>query len=336
MLRQPYNVLDLLEAMYRLSIIIPTFGRTWSLERLLSSIKRQTLSGIEVIVIDQNKSGYLEQSIPNELTEIIRIVRLPNPNASTARNIGFVVSQSPYLLFIDDDLVLHEEFCQQGVDLLDSLPQIRCLCPWIHTSSEKASQEEINRRYGVLGQIEGTQIYQIRETMSAAIFFERDYFRCSGGFDELLFDYVRTSEDQELFMRMGKRGMQIWIDSLLSVFHDEAVPGGCELRTDDYWRTRSRCVRGWAYRYRMHANHIGKLNLAGFLSLCRSTFLNSQLLKRNLTSTVREVSILISSISDSRGFLKPYLHSRSQVMDIDHLAKYFDINDPALLSVSPA
>ena len=43
---------------------------------------------------------------------------------------------------------------------------------------------------------ESEHLFRIRDVMSAAMFFRRQTYAASGGFDELLFEYAKTAEDQ--------------------------------------------------------------------------------------------------------------------------------------------
>ncbi|MGL5964736.1 MAG: glycosyltransferase family 2 protein [Fusobacteriaceae bacterium] len=46
-----------------ISLVIPTIGRKKELDELLLSIKEQKYKKIEVIIIDQNPTGYLNDII---------------------------------------------------------------------------------------------------------------------------------------------------------------------------------------------------------------------------------------------------------------------------------
>jgi glycosyltransferase involved in cell wall biosynthesis len=93
-----------------LSIVIPTFRRKESLQRLLQRLLAQRNVRAEIIVVDQNPEGYLDRSLPEDGS--IRRLRLAEANASTARNEGFLTSTGDIILFIDDDLIPEDDFAQ--------------------------------------------------------------------------------------------------------------------------------------------------------------------------------------------------------------------------------
>src|SRR5262249_2970791 len=91
-----------------LSIIIPTFRRKESLYRLLDRLVVQQDVRAEILVVDQNPAGYLEDL--ERFGRDVKQVMLAEPNASQARNVGFLASRGGIVLFVDDDLVPEPDF----------------------------------------------------------------------------------------------------------------------------------------------------------------------------------------------------------------------------------
>ncbi|WP_418964336.1 glycosyltransferase family 2 protein [Cetobacterium sp.] len=92
------------------SIIMPTYKRSFFIERALKSLVNQTYKNIEIIVIDDN-SEYIEERIKtreilNKYSEDSRIVRIENKTnlgGSLSRNEGIKVAKGQYITFLDDD-----------------------------------------------------------------------------------------------------------------------------------------------------------------------------------------------------------------------------------------
>jgi glycosyltransferase involved in cell wall biosynthesis len=101
--------------MYELDVLVPTYARPTSLAVTLTSLVGQTYQPFQVIVSDQTEmENYLDAP---EITSIARAftVRGSNlglykhqPRRGMAEQRNFLLSQSkaPYVLFIDDDLLL--------------------------------------------------------------------------------------------------------------------------------------------------------------------------------------------------------------------------------------
>lgn len=95
----------------KLSIIIPTIGRTEELEELLQSIVDANILFLyEIIIIDQNTEGFLNIV----LTNFMRILPIKHHQVdfhglSKAKNYGVSVSNGIYISFPDDDCKIFPE-----------------------------------------------------------------------------------------------------------------------------------------------------------------------------------------------------------------------------------
>jgi len=246
-------------------------------------------------------------------------LRLASPNASEARNRGFLASSGRVVLFIDDDLVPEDDFCARGLAIFDNYPEIGCFSPLVYNAEgrEPALKQAKARRISSLDQ--GSGIFSITDTLSAALFFKRDYFEMTGGFDPMLFEFARTAEDQELFLRMRKRRQLLYFIPSLEIYHDETIPGGCDLRTADYWITREKCMRSWAYRYRIHHHPPGSLSAGDIFQLARSGFLNREVLSSGIKNISRQVGLLSGSVKASGEYLNGLADRYATVEKINHL-----------------
>lgn len=300
-----------------LSIIIPTYRRSEKLPQLLDSLAAQTFAPHEILLIDQNP----EQQPPGWFESYacrlpLRIHFQSEPNASSARNVGFRLSTGEVVLFIDDDLVAAPTFCQRGMERLREFPSdVRCLCPVVMEGGRATAGEMIDQTSAG----PAPQLVKLKNSITAAVFFEREYFRCTGGFDELLFRFARTAEDQEFFLRMLRRKMVIWRDCSLEIDHDGNVPGGCELRGGDYWRSRERCINSWALRYRIHGKVPGRLSVTDVFQLFRSAVLNSAVMKAGPGAIGRNLELLFNAIRKSATAFHGYDGRYQSVLSIDHL-----------------
>ena len=119
----------------RLSVIIPTYKRKESLALLLRALLAQQGVRPEIIVVDQNPPGFLDSVIPPDDT-VKRLV-LEKPNASDARNKGFIHSSGEFVLFIDDDLLPEADFCLRGLEIFNTFPAVGCFSPLVYNAEGK-------------------------------------------------------------------------------------------------------------------------------------------------------------------------------------------------------
>ena len=300
-----------------LSVVIPTYRRSQKLPQLLESFSQQTLRPDEILIVDQNP----EQTPPEWFDEYaaklpLKITFQTEPNASAARNLGFTLSAGDVVLFVDDDLVAAERFCEQAMHRLQSFPtNVRCLCASIVVDGKITCTEMIDHhQQGPVNDVVG-----MKTAITAAVFFEREYFRQTGGFDELLFRFARTAEDQEFFIRMRRKGMPFWLDRTLLIDHDDNVPGGCELRSSDYWKSRERCIKSWAFRYRIHGQREGRLSFFDIIKLFRSAVINRGVLRGGPRAMFRNTILLRRALRASRQAVMAELESYRNLNSIDHL-----------------
>ncbi|WP_031496422.1 glycosyltransferase family 2 protein [Bryobacter aggregatus] len=94
----------------RVSIITPTRNRRNLLIETLASVRDQTLTDWEYIVVDDNSSDgtaeYLETlSHPQIVTQRLE----KHGERSAARNLGLSLARAPYVMFLDDDDLLRRD-----------------------------------------------------------------------------------------------------------------------------------------------------------------------------------------------------------------------------------
>jgi GT2 family glycosyltransferase len=242
------------------------------------------------------------------------------PNASDARNKGFLASSGQFILFIDDDLVPDDGFCAKAMAVFRDYPLVDCFSPLVYSAEGKELALKHAKIKWIASLVQNPEIFSITDTISAALFFKREYFERTGGFDPMLFEFAKTAEDQELFLRMRKKNLPLYFVPFVEIYHDESIPGGCELRTEDYWISREKFMKAWAYRHRIHHQPPGSLSIKDSIRLARSGFLNKEVLSSGFREVRRQMKLLIGSVRASGTFLKPRLNKYLPVQEMDHLA----------------
>lgn len=98
-----------------LAVIIPHYADNDRLERCLTALAEQDLSGVEIILIDNATPGGLGE-IPMAFP-MVRVLTEPKKGAAAARNRGVIETTTPWLAFLDAD-------CLPAPDWLDRLRHI--------------------------------------------------------------------------------------------------------------------------------------------------------------------------------------------------------------------
>ena len=91
--------------MAKVSIIVPVYKVEKYLDRCMVSLLKQTLSDIEIILIDDGSPDNCPVLCNNYVQEDIRIrtIHKTNGGLSSARNAGLAVATGEYIGFVDSD-----------------------------------------------------------------------------------------------------------------------------------------------------------------------------------------------------------------------------------------
>ncbi|MBU0715938.1 MAG: glycosyltransferase [Verrucomicrobia bacterium] len=107
------------------SVIIPTYNRPAYLEQAVSSVLAQTVRPCEILIIDDGSADEYRLEIDRigALHPMIHVHRFPeNRGRSTARNMGIAVAQGEFLVFLDDDDLLHPCYFESSLEYFKENP----------------------------------------------------------------------------------------------------------------------------------------------------------------------------------------------------------------------
>ncbi len=110
-----------------ISIIVPVYKVETTLHYCIESILQQTYKNFEVILIDDgspDKSGeicdkYAEKDIR------IKVIHKENGGVSSARNTGFDNAKGEYIVCVDSDDYVNENYLQDFIDVLNQYPDVQ-------------------------------------------------------------------------------------------------------------------------------------------------------------------------------------------------------------------
>lgn len=98
----------------RYSVIIPIYNAAETLHRCVDSLLMQNYTNMEIILINdgsKDRSGEICKEYAAQHNSIVYIEK-PNGGVSTARNAGLDIAKGEYVLFVDsDDYVSEDYFC---------------------------------------------------------------------------------------------------------------------------------------------------------------------------------------------------------------------------------
>lgn len=201
------------------SLIITTKNEGQVIERLLSSIKKQTYRKIEIIVVD-NHSIDKTKNIAKKYT---KKVFTAGPERSAQRNYGARKSQGEYLFFLDADMEISPSVVQSCVKNIQKSKKIgMVVVPEV--SIAKMFWEKVKTFERSFYQQSGDS------QIEAERFFKSEIFNKLGGYDEK----ITGPEDWDLPEQLKKLGyLSTRIEDL--IFHHERINSVWELGRKKYY-----------------------------------------------------------------------------------------------------
>jgi glycosyltransferase involved in cell wall biosynthesis len=249
------------------SVIIPTFNRAASVDRLIDALRAQVGGAdFEVLVVDNGSRDDTAAVVDRHARADPRVRRLfeKSPGASCARNAGIAAASAPILAFVDDDVCPRPGWIASIVRAFAEHPEVDCIGGRVEPEWPQRPPRWLTpAQWAPLAlQIDRGQSQYIDRDHASACLITANFacraavFRELGGFAP---EY-RRDEDREFNMRMwrgGKRGLYVDEVAVDAVVQPE--------------RLTKRYHRAWYHvtgasharlRYRDSIDHDGRLDAA--------------------------------------------------------------------------
>ena len=186
-----------------MSVVVSTYNRPERLERLLASLRSQTLdaSSYEVIVVDNGSSPGTATTLDRERTRPGLTLKTVRHNLTRGpaggRNSGWTLARAPLVAFIDDDCLADPDWLTAGL-------QASRLSPGaiIQGRTEPDPQEIAHR--GLLSHTVAVDALG-PQYEACNIFYPRALLESVSGFDES-FGLLPAGEDTDLAWRVIEQG----------------------------------------------------------------------------------------------------------------------------------
>jgi glycosyltransferase involved in cell wall biosynthesis len=121
--------------MPKVSIIVPVYNAEKYLQECVESVLGQTLSDIELILVDDGSTDSSPTLCDQYAAQDrrVKVIHKPNGRAASARNAGLRVASGEYVAFVDaDDWIspdMYEKMLQTNADVT--------LCDYVRFQGEK-------------------------------------------------------------------------------------------------------------------------------------------------------------------------------------------------------
>ena len=194
----------------KVSIIVPAYNAEATIARCIDSILSQTLSELELIVIDDGSTDRTGEICAAYQDERLAYHRKENGGVSTARNMGIRLAQGEYIGFVDSDDYIVPDMCEKMYDACAAANADIGVCDYeiVFSDTKKEPytdllrggffdkqqiQDEVLSRF--LGHIDGKGSIAKLDWAIIRRFFKRDFLNQNG----LLFDETLSNSEDCLF-----------------------------------------------------------------------------------------------------------------------------------------
>lgn len=215
-----------------IDIVIPNYNGNKHLKECIESIYNQTYSNIRIIIIDNasTDSDYLWlNNYPN-----INFKKLDkNYGFDKAVNEGIKLSNSKYVVLLNNDTVAEEDWLEELIKCIDTDEYIFSVCSKMIRYDDKNIIDDAGDEYNILGWtlkcgdgqsiIEYTKLQEVFSSCAGAAIYRRSILDKIGYFDEHFFAYM---EDVDISYRAKIHGYKNIYCPTAHIYHIGSATSG--------------------------------------------------------------------------------------------------------------
>lgn len=146
-----------------ISIIVPIHNFENYFFKCLDFLISQTLTNIEIIIVDDYSNDAISNYIPRYLEDTrVKCLRLDyNSGPGGARNKGLDIATGTYITFCDSDDWIDLNYCQKACELLDITNADIAMCGQIREYDTPTKSPVYKCRYNMLYELSGEMAFQM-------------------------------------------------------------------------------------------------------------------------------------------------------------------------------
>jgi glycosyltransferase involved in cell wall biosynthesis len=203
----------------RVSIVIPAFNAAATLARALDSVRAQSFTAWEAIVVDDaGREDGTAARVASYADSRLRLIRRSERGGpSRARNDGIAAARGEFIAFLDaDDEWLPEKLARQ-VEILAKDPGVSLVACDMRALYEDGHEglSVFARQAPVEGKTAWKALLASSFIGTSSVLTRRALLREFDGFDPGL----AVGEDQDVFIRLAMRGAVVALPEQLAVYH---------------------------------------------------------------------------------------------------------------------
>ncbi len=202
----------------KVSIILPAYNASTTLERTIASVKAQDYKDWEIIIIDDGSTDRTPELAQNFAKKDNRILYYKQPNAgvSSARNTGLTKADGDWILFLDSDDTIDPHFLSKMMRSANDNNSDIVICEYLHCN--EGEKLNISGRSSKLPKDAITELMIWPYFAVHAAITKREHVLKAEGFDTTL----KTCEDWDFWIKiLTQEGIRYSnVDEVLAYYHN--------------------------------------------------------------------------------------------------------------------
>lgn len=263
------------------SVVITTYNRPYSLKKALNSVKKQTYSPIEIIIVDDAGKIPASKIVKDEKVRIVRHKK--NEGLAAARNTGFRNAKGKYVAFLDDD----DEFLPEKIKKQVKLSKTKSDNYAFVYCGQKVYRP--NGSFFVMtpkhrGNVKKSIINEGISSISSTYLFRKNALEEIGGFDERL----KNNIDHDLWMTFASKGWSCdFVEEPLTINYRKVQIK--RLTTDGHKRLKEfeKYIKKWTQTFKEWYGNEYNDYIENYRYRVYTMFIDDCLMKGDLRSAVR-------------------------------------------------
>jgi teichuronic acid biosynthesis glycosyltransferase TuaG len=185
------------------SVIIPCYNAERFIQTTILSVQNQSYQNFEIIVVNDGSTDNSLNIIKNLNDQRIHIIDKENSGVSDSRNIGFQKSKGDFILFLDADDVISDNYFSSALEVFESNNKIDFCTYYIEHIDENNKKINVENKRGTFENIQfeiASFLNYISACPSAYIYRKRSLENNHIKFATNL----KSPEDRHFLFKVGK------------------------------------------------------------------------------------------------------------------------------------
>lgn len=187
--------------MEKVSVIMPCYNDGQYIREAIDSVKNQTYSNIEIVVIDDGSDDHETCQILNELSDDVCLLKSKHLKPAGARNLGISKASGKYILPLDSDDKIDATYIEKCVNVLDNNEKIGAVYCYADLFGEKSGEWRLPK-YSFKNMLVDNIVF-------VTAMFRKDDWEKVGGFDTAMDSGMEDYSFWISILALGKEIYQI-------------------------------------------------------------------------------------------------------------------------------